>query len=464
MFSSITLLLIGAVLLVVVLGAVFVWQSFRTLRATLLYAFGIYEFARSLQVLSAQIVTGGLVGQERILAQYPSWSGEALLNRHVHVSDLSDHESRIVTAPNNDTLYTSAVLELSQGPVEVRVPDSPSRYLSVAFMDMFNDQVAYIGTRATEGRGGVYWIIGPEQEVEVPPGVIRFDMAVNDLWMLARVFVAGENDLDAARKTQSQIQVQPVDEHNKGRLFTTKATSNSDPDNFLTVVNEALGRSPLRGHSLRASRFASFGICPGERHALQKLSMFHRALWQIVAPKMESRISAGVRSLQEQKSGWMTPPLILGNYGENDEVRAGVALVGFGALTVEEAMYFRAMTDDKGQPLDGHKQYRMHIPAEGIPTGAFWSLSMYQESEGSHRVYFYPNEIGRYAINSASLHLVSQPDGSIILALQPEPPSDPTLVWMPTPKGPFQTIFRAYLPLPEMQKGDWTVPPLEPVM
>lgn len=446
-----------ALVVFVVWGGVMFLGAAKSIRAPLLYAYGPYESARHFQVLSGQIDHPGLISRAAIKDQNPDWDGEAFLNRHIHMTELSDFHSRSVTAPNNDTLYTSAILDLSGGPVEIEVPDSFDRYLSVAFMNIFTDQIAYIGTRATGGKGGVFWVVGPGQTVTAPEDVTVIQSPVNDLWMLGRVFVAGETDLEAARAVQSQISVKPVDPANTGRPFTTKATDLTDAENYVSVVNEALARSPLTGESERASGLAGFGIRPGDPDAFKKLSPLEQFVWGLATKRAEAKLSDALEKRETQASGWLIPPHILGNYGSNDEVRAGVALIGFGALTLDEAMYFRAKRDSDGAPLDGRKAYRIVIPPEGVPTDAFWSLSMY-EPDGTNRVYFYENEIDRYAINSASEALVHQPDGSVILALQPDRPEDSSVVWMPTPDGPFQTIFRTYLPQDAIKNGEWTVP------
>ncbi len=437
-----------------VLGA----RVFRRFRAAVTYSYALYEFARSMQIFSNQVESVGLFDREKAASQYPGWTGP-LLNRHVHLRDLLTPEDRAVTTPNNDTLYTSAVVELSGGPVEIVAPDSTERYLSIAFMDMFNDQVASIGTRGTQGQGGTYWLVGPEQNVEVPPGVQRLDFQCNDLWLLARVFVAGKDDLEAAREFQGKISVCPVKTDDKGRVFDTKVTSVKDAENFITVVNEILGRSPLLGHSKRAMAHKGLGIEPGALDAFGKLPAWKRAFWSLVTSRLEDQIFAQADARMRHQVGWVTPPPNLGNYGEDDDIRTGVAMLGFGALTTEEAIYFRANKDAQGIPLDGRKAYRMVLPAQGVPVKAFWSLSMYERDE-NNRLFFYENELDRYAINSSSDALTRQPNGEIILALQPEPPADPSIVWMPTPDGPFETFFRAYLPEPSLQSGDWTIPAL----
>lgn len=440
-------------------GAYSVRNEASGIRGPLLYAFGPYTFASQLQILSGQVSRPGLFNRDQIQAQHPSRSGEPLINREAHVTQLTDHNSRSVTTPNTDTLYTSAVLDLAAGPVQVTVPKSVDRYLSVAFMDLFTDQIAYAGSRTTGRNGGTFWIIGPGQTPSLPDGVTAIHSTSNDLWMLARIFVSGESDFDAALEVQAEIKVKPVDPANQGTPFKTKAPENPDAETFLALTNEILGRSPLSPQTRRAAEFAEFGIVPGALDTYADLSSIRRFVWSQALSRVETQIYKQLGKHQSSTAGWLAPPAILGNYGTNDELRAGIALVGFGALTLDEAVYFRALTDVEGDVLSGQESYQMIIPPTGVPADAFWSLSMY-ESDGNHRSFFYANEINRYAINSGSEDLAFQADGSIVLALQSNRPSDPTHVWMPTPDGPFETVFRVYAPQTEVTDQQWSPPPI----
>jgi len=80
-----------------------------------------------------------------------------------HERHLSDHRSRWITAPNNDTLYSNAWLDLSAGPVRLRVGRQPEgRYWSLAFMDAYTNHFAVVGQRL-DG-------VGPVDLVVVAPG------------------------------------------------------------------------------------------------------------------------------------------------------------------------------------------------------------------------------------------------------------------------------------------------------
>ena len=461
MISRRTLLVGGAsATAVAASGAGFIFSSsVQDTRAALLYAYGLYEFANRMQILSLQVQRPGMFNAEDVKAQFRDWNGEPVLNRPLHSSRLNSHESRAITTPNNDTLYTSAVLSLAAGPVEVNVPDAQDRYLSVAFMDAFSDQIAYIGTRATQGKGGRYWVYGPGQPAKPPEGVTPIQSTTNDLWMLGRVFVAGAKDYEAARELLLSSTAQPVDPQNTGEVFRTVAPDRPDPKSFLALTNELLGRSPPRGEALRASDFSHLGIEAGNLNAYTELTPLKQLLWSRALDGVEQRITELVLEQQKATIGWTAPPQILGRYGQHDDVRSAVAVTGFGALTLEEAAYFKSLTDSSGEPLDGSKSYQMVIPASGIPAEAFWSLSMY-EVDFDSRLHFYENELNRYAINSHSEDLVRREDGSIVLALQPKRPKDPNVVWMPTPKGSLNCVFRTYLPGTSIREGRWSPPPI----
>ncbi|HQR91465.1 MAG TPA: DUF1254 domain-containing protein, partial [Caulobacter sp.] len=55
----------------------------------------------------------------------------AAVNVLRHDRELADHTKRAVTTPNNDTLYSTAFVDLTQGPVILTIPAMGTRYYSV---------------------------------------------------------------------------------------------------------------------------------------------------------------------------------------------------------------------------------------------------------------------------------------------------------------------------------------------
>ena len=89
------------------------------------------------------------------------------LNQFGHARKLADYTNRAVTAPNHDTLYSSAWLDLSKEPLILSVPDEAGRYYSMAFMDFYTNNFAYVGRRVTGTKAGDYVIVGPKWSAPV---------------------------------------------------------------------------------------------------------------------------------------------------------------------------------------------------------------------------------------------------------------------------------------------------------
>lgn len=408
------------------------------MREAFLYGFGPYEMAR----LAA-----------RSTAQAP-------LNRFSHRTTLADHNARLVTTPNNDTLYSFAWVDLTGGPVEFVSPSVVGRYYSVAFMSAFTDNFRVLGTRATRGRGGRYWIVGPGFRGRAPAGVETIASPTSDLWVLVRVLVDGPADIEAASAVQKRFTIAPVtsDPVVARRVAPTHA---GDARNFLAVVNETLWRSRGGAPASRASRFAATGLGPFENDKWDALSEAQRAEWAGTVQQTLADLKGGFGRKGREVAGWSYGAPNTGNFGDDDAYRAQTALTGLGALPPEEAMYMMARKDGAGAVLDGSSAWRFSLPAGGAPVDAFWSLSLY-EPDAEGRLFFIPNPLDRFAIGNRTQGLKVNGDGSLAVTLSAAPPVD-TSNWLPAPRGPFVLAFRAYLPKTNMLRGAWTLPGIEKI-
>lgn len=408
-----------------------------------LYGYAVYEFTRTAFAATER-------GRPR--------------NTLGHRTVLSDHTHRAVTAPNLDTLYSSAFLELSGGPMEVVTPEATDRYHSITFMNAFTDNFAVLGTRTTKGHSVRAWIVGPEWNGEAPEGVQLVRSDTNDVWMLGRTLVAGPEDLEAAKRVQAQISLAPVAGRGSIKPIVTATVPVPDAPLFIAAVNEMLGRSPTGvGQERRAAAFASAGIKPGDPDAWSTMSEPLRAAWTARLPDMIDNLRRSSEELMVTSKGWRASPAEVGNFGDNDALRASIALWGLAALPAEEAGYFRASRDEGGEPLDGNKAYEFRLSPEGVPADAFWSLTMYSE-EPDGRFFLIDNPIRRYALSDRSSGLKTEADGSVVIRLQADEPAEGTVGnWLPAPRGPFVVSFRAYLPRQPILDGSWAPPPLKVV-
>ena len=410
-----------------------------TLRDAFFYAYPIYEIART-----AQERTGALNGKT------------GRLNLLSHRAILLDHNSRVVTGPNNDTIYSSAFLELSGGPMELFVPTELERYYSIAFMNILTDNFAYIGTRATKGIGGKFWVVGPNWSGDVPADVKLIRCDSNDVWMLGRTLVSGRKDLPEAQAFQQAMSLTAPASRPPARPFTVNASGELDAKKLLSVVNEMIARSPGGlGELARVSDYANFGIGSPENITSDLL-----AKWDAFLPQ-------GIEELREAFiyrdlviDGWAYQERGVGEFGRKDKLRAAVALGGLAALGEKEAMYFHANLDPNGERLSGEHRYRWRIPPGGVPADAFWSLTMY-ETFPDGRFFLVDNPINRYAIGDRTEGLIVEPDGSFEIIIQHESPEGKMAAnWLPAPKGGMRLALRAYMPSEELLNRTWKVPPL----
>jgi hypothetical protein len=368
---------------------------------------------------------------------------------------LADASSREVTTPNNDTLYGSVWLDLAGGPVILTAPSLPGRYNSAALMSLTTDNTAIIGTR-TGSQGGRYAIVGPGYSGATPDGTTLVRSATNDAWLLIRVLVDGPKDLDNAVKAIGGFTIDWAE----GRAIPvpTKAAAPPKPDaaTFVAAVNEALARSAdAPALVARAAAHAGMGLGSG----WDTLSPGQRTLWAKSLPALVAELKNGLADAGEVVNGWSYPRVGVGEFGDDDDLRAFVALGGLGALPRTEAMYLSARSDAVGVALDGSQAYTATLPPR-LPVGAFWSLTMYAiEPDG--RLFFVPNPLNRFAVGDRSPQLRSNRDGSYDIFIQSTPPTGERVVnWLPAPKGKFALVFRAYLPKAELLDGSFRLPPV----
>ena len=378
-----------------------------------------------------------------------------------HIRTLSDHRARWITAPNNDTLYSNAWLDLSGGLVRLRVEAQPAgRYWSVALMDAWTNHVAIVGQRL-DGSGPVeVTLAGPAHHHDDIPGrVIR--MPGQDAWLFARSLVDGPDDLPAAHAMQDRLHLQGPDALPPAGHPEPGAAD--EAANFLAVVNHALGRNPAPAADAQVlARCADVGLRPGETDAWSRLSADVQAAWQRTLGPALARLRQAGRVGRRDIQGWITALPEIGDFGTHYTLRASVALGGLGALTPAEATYFVRYHDAQGELLHGRHRHCVRIPASGIPTDSFWSFTMYEVLPDGKRV-LVDNPIARYSIGNRTPGLVTEPDGSLVLALQHAMPQDARerANWLPAPEGTFQVSLRCYAPQAVLRDGLAVMPGME---
>lgn len=412
-------------------------------RDAVLYTLPLYEMAR---------MRAATCPRRRRDGAFADTSPDGTLrwvNLFFHTRELLGPQHRQVVTPNNDTLYSNAWLDLSQGPLLLEVPDSAGRYYVLGLLDFYTNPFGYIGSRTTGTQAGRYLLHGPDWNGEPPPGAAVIACPTDSVWLLGRLLVDGADDLPTVHALQDRIRLtlpdggDPVRAYDVGMKASEQlGASPQQVRRYAEVVNRALRENPPPAAEAATVRaFAELGLAaecasnpPDGGQLAQLCAAMEQVLAELAAP-MPSSLGGG----------WTLPVEIGASFGTRYAERAQVARNYIGALGVQEAMYIIADCDAQGRPLDGRTAHEMVFPAGQLPqVGAFWSLTMYDKGD----CMLVDNPIGRYSLGDRSPTLRHEPDGSLRLHLSAAPPRDPARHgnWLPAPEGPFYVAMRLYVP------------------
>ncbi len=117
-----------------------------------------------------------------------------------------------VVRPNNDTLYSSTFIDLSNGPVLLTVPETGERYYSVQFMDPMTEVYGVISRRTHGGGGGTYAILPPGYSGTIPQADDVIEAPNRRAWVLVRYLIDGPEDLPAVHALQDGLSFAPASE------------------------------------------------------------------------------------------------------------------------------------------------------------------------------------------------------------------------------------------------------------
>ena len=377
---------------------------------------------------------------------------------------------RDVTAPNADTLYTTAFFEVGNEPWVLSIPDMKDRYYLFPMLDGWTTVFQVPGKRTTGTAAQTYAITGPGWKGTLPAGVREYKSPTNIVWLLGRIYCTGTpEDYKTVHELQDQCKLVPLSSYGKpntpreGKVDPSIDTKTAvrdqvnrmDAKEYFTLFARLMKTNPpAPADAPEIARFSKIGLVPGQDFDADKL----KADFVKRAPEVGfDRIMAQFKLNKEVKdiNGWEFTTKT-GIYGTDYLMRALVTAIGLGANRPQDAVYPTSLKDAEGKPYDGANKYVMHFPRGQLPpVRGFWSVTMYDD-----KYFFVNNPLNRYSI-SPRQNLKTNSDGSTDLYIQKGTPgSDKESNWLPAPAGKFILMLRMYWPNENIL---WKIPPVKKV-
>jgi hypothetical protein len=386
------------------------------------------------------------------------------LNQIGWATALATPAAKDMPSANNDTVYMSAVVDLTE-PYVLSVPDTHDRYYVVDVFDMYQELEHYIGRRATGTKAGSFAIVPPGWKGTIPAGLTRYDVSTEKVWLWGRIRVLQGESIEPVLALQNQFKLVPLSTYeHKGSTRPRTETLPPLPAikdgqmAFLEYLAFALKYNPVKpADQALFAQFSRIGLTKDGFDPTKMQPDTRRGLIRGLADGPSVAV-ASLTSTASKRNGWdwVTG---LDSFGFNYPLRAVVAGPYLGGNGEKEAMYPIRYTDADGKTLNGSNRYTIRFEKEP-PVNAFWSLTIYNASDKM----LVENPIQRYKVGTDTQGLVRAADGSITIPVQADKPTGENAAnWLPAPKGDFYFLLRLYQPNDGILSGEYKLPQVNKV-
>ncbi len=426
-----------------------------------------FEIASDAYIYGYPLVTMEMT--RRVMTNVAAPEGtRAPMGQIVRMRAYPDASFRDVTAPNADTLYTTAFFDVGDEPWVLSAPDMKGRYFLLPFLDGWTNVFAVPGSRTTETGAQTFLISGPGWSGAVPAGMTELKSPTTLVWLLGRIYCTGTpEDYAAVHALQDAFKLQPLSTWGKDYTPTPgkvdpaidMKTAVRDQVNrlsaseYFTLLADLMKRNPPAPADAPAlERFKAVGLEAGKSFDGKAFN----SRWDARLPQFSfDRIKLQLMALKRE-NGWLFTTKT-GVYGTDYIQRAFITAFGLGANRPQDAVYPMSQRASLIEAYEGSRNYTLRFDKGQLPpVKGFWSLTMYDDE-----MFFVANPINRYSM-SLRTNPKFEPDGSLVVNIQNESPgADREANWLPSPKGKFHLMLRLYWPEendPSILDGSWAIP------
>ncbi len=371
---------------------------------------------------------------------------------------------------NNNTPYTWFFVDLHNGPLVVEVPPKVLGLVD----DMWYRWVGDVGiTGPDKGEGGKYLLLPPGYKGDVPEGYFILRPATFSVWIPWRSFLVDGDPKPGVDLVKKFTKIYPLSQADNpppvkfvnlsNVAFNTLAPADYS---FWEYLNQVVQEEPTDEIDATTLGFwASIGIQKGKPFApderMKKILTEAAAVGDATARAIDYRWRIK-EAYYYPNSAWRSG--FLGGYKfEDNGARILDAYSGFffyatgvtpamdTKMVGEGSQYMAAFVDANSNPLDGGKNYKLHLPPN-IPVKDFWSVILYDNQTRS----MLQTDQHWPAVSSQTKGLLVNDDGSVDVYFGPKAPAGKENNWVQTIPGKgWNTLLRLYGPLEPWFNKTW---------
>jgi len=397
-------------------------------------------------------------------------------NRCVADTKLKDHTLRDIARPNNDTLYTSCMLDLTQDAMVIQIPAFDSEYVSLMITGYDHYVNVPLSSRREEFEEPrtmlIYSARTPGYDGGPIDGIDTAFEATGDF--VSAVFRVMPHAADPERfarivEQKRAVAVVPLSEFLGG---SAPPYEKPDPpkvgetdldvfeNNWLEVMQYVFDHTTFDPENEMdrevLAAWAPLGVAPGQTFDPDQAGPIDGGRARTAADEVRKRWLA---KLSDPAVTAAIQPRMFQPKGRTDlEAVLLVSIIGPIGLPREEAIYPQILSAD-GEPVNAMHDYVVRMSKDDLPpAGAFWSLTLYDQEEG----FFIPNDRKKYSVGENGGMQLDEDGGIEIYIAAEKPEGVPEDNWLPIERKDLDLSLQLRLYEPDLEAyAKWELPKAE---
>lgn len=384
-----------------------------------------------------------------------------------HARALLTDRMRLIETPNTETLYSVATIDLGDGPVVIVHPDLGERYFRTSIWELHGDAHT-ISQKQDGGHPSPYVLLPLGWDGDVPADVKTIRVRSRYVQAVPHVGVYGPEDVANVTALQQGFQLialrdwgasnEPLDPGPPMRPLHRAQTATPPGLLFFEELCETLKDLTIRADETAFAR------------QLEAVGITLKAGFDVehLAPATVAGLTRAVldaQSLIEHKARALSPVQPGGTWEVSPDLaslddwlfRAAVGWKHIWGDSPTELVFPMLRNDAQGHPLHGNSQYALRFPPGELPPARYWRITMYDLAG-----FLVANPIDRFGVGNMAETPQPDNDGGLTIRVQHQTPDTGSQTnWLPAPAEGFFLMMRLYQPEARMDRGDYTIPPLQ---